>query len=74
MIDADDIRSLADLAGPERAFLTVYLDATDDASALEARFGEIRSLLADHPVETEHFEENLALVRLVISFRRRAEM
>ncbi len=63
MLDAPTLRALADLVGPERAFLTVYLDHGDDPSVLESRFERIRALLADQPEETEHFEQNLALVR-----------
>ena len=54
----DRLRQLADLDGPERAFLTVYLDAHAERSKIDARLGEIRSLLADHEAETEHFEQN----------------
>ncbi|PAP77622.1 Vms1/Ankzf1 family peptidyl-tRNA hydrolase [Rubrivirga marina] len=66
MLDATTLRELADLAGPERAFLTVYLDAADDPSVLDARFTRIRTLLADEPEELEHFEESLALAREMI--------
>ena len=66
MLDPSDLRTLADLAGPERAFLTVYLDASDDPSVLESRFERVRSLLADQPAEAEHFEENLAIVRRLL--------
>lgn len=66
MLDAAALRSLADLAGPERAFLTVYLDAADAPSSLDARFDRIRALLGDQPAETEHFEENLAIVRRLL--------
>ncbi|MDT0630969.1 Vms1/Ankzf1 family peptidyl-tRNA hydrolase [Rubrivirga sp. S365] len=61
-LDADHLRALSDLAGPERAFLTVYLDADDERSVLDERFARVRSLLADQPEETEHFEQNLAVV------------
>ncbi|WP_412067163.1 Vms1/Ankzf1 family peptidyl-tRNA hydrolase [Rubrivirga sp. IMCC43871] len=66
MLDAATLRLLADLAGPERAFLTVYLDAADDAGVLESRFARVRALLADQPAEAEHFEESLALARPLI--------
>ena len=66
MLDAPTLRALADLAGPERAFLTVYLDADDEPSVLDARFDRIRALVAEHPVEAEHFEENLALVQTLL--------
>ena len=61
-LDADRLRALSDLAGPERAFLTVYLDADDDRSVLDSRYERIRSLLADQPEETEHFEQNVTIV------------
>lgn len=73
MLDASTLRALADLVGPERAFLTVYLDASDDPSVLDARFERIRSLLADQPTETEHFEQNLALVRELLDEHRAPE-
>ena len=66
MLDADTLRQLADLAAPERAFLTVYLDAGDDRSVLDSRFDRIRSLLADQPEETEHFEESLKLAQALL--------
>ena len=63
MIDAPTLRALSDLAGPERAFLTVYLDHGDDASVLDADLARVRSLLSDQPAESEHFEESLAVAR-----------
>ncbi len=66
MIDAPTLRTLSDLVGPERAFLTVYLDDADDASVLEADLDRIRALLSDQPVEAEHFEESLATVRRLL--------
>ena len=66
MLDAPTLRALADLAGPERAFLTVYLDAADDPSALDPHVERVRLLLADQPTEAEHFEENLSLVRALL--------
>lgn len=63
MLSADALRQLADLSGSERAFLTVYLDASDDRSVLDSRFARIRSLVSDHEEETQHFEESLALAR-----------
>ena len=66
MLDAATLRALADLAGPERAFLTVYLDHGDAPSVLESRFERIRALLSDQPEETEHFEQNLALARALL--------
>ena len=66
MLDAPTLRALSDLAGPERAFLTVYLDHGDDASVIEADLARIRSLLSDQPAEAEHFEESLAVARRLL--------
>ena len=66
VLDATHLRALSDLAGPERAFLTVYLDAADDRSVLNERFARVRSLLADQPEETEHFEQSLALAQTLL--------
>ena len=66
MIDAVTLRALSDLAGPERAFLTVYLDHGDDASVLDADLARVRALLADQPAEAEHFEESLAVARRLL--------
>ncbi|MGB3543982.1 Vms1/Ankzf1 family peptidyl-tRNA hydrolase [Rubrivirga sp.] len=63
MLDLDTLRDLADFAGPERAFLTVYLDHGDDPSVLEADLARIRALLSDQPAETEHFQESLTIAR-----------
>ena len=62
----DRLRQLADLDGPERAFLTVYLDADAERSQIEARLGEIRRLLAGHEAETEHFEQNWEIVQRLL--------
>lgn len=66
MIDADTLRQLADLAGPERAFLTVYLDDGDDPSVIDADLARIRALLADQPAETEHFEQSLEMAQALV--------
>ena len=66
MIDAPTLRTLADLAGPERAFLTVYLDASDAPDAIDARLEDVASLLADQPEEREHFDENVRIVRRLL--------
>ena len=66
MLNTDTLRQLADLAAPERAFLTVYLDDGDDRSVLDSRWERIRSLLADQPEETQHFEESLGLAEALL--------
>lgn len=56
-----DLRALADRHGPERAYLTVYLASVESVRRLPQEFKRARALLADRPVELEHFEETLKL-------------
>ncbi len=57
-----DLKHLADLEGPERAFLTLYLSGPHSVGALDGRFRSVRALLQDNEVELEHFEQNLKLL------------
>lgn len=57
-----DLKHLADLEAPERAFLTVYVSDRAGAAALEPTFRSVRALLAGHDAEAEHFEQNLKLL------------
>lgn len=70
---ADDLRVLAGLSGPERAFLTLYLDGPRAYDAMEHDLRAIRGLLADEPDELQHFEENLKLVEGLIAGHRWGE-
>ncbi len=56
-----DLKTFADLEGPERAFLTLYLSGPASVQALDQRFSAIRSMLDDE-TEREHFDENLKLL------------
>lgn len=58
MLDPARLRALADLSGPDRAFLSVYFASSDDRGALDTRADQIRSLLAGQPDELEQFEQN----------------
>ena len=58
-----DLRRLAELRGPERAFLSLYLSGPEALGALDHRVRRVRALLHDDPVELEYFEENLKLLR-----------
>ena len=58
MLDPARLRALADLSGPDRAFLSVYLDSDADRGALDVRADSVRSLLSDQPDELEQFERN----------------
>lgn len=62
MLNEIDLRELADLRGPERAFVSLYLDDDAARDALAPRLARIRSLLADSPGEREHFDASLALL------------
>ncbi|MHC5055839.1 MAG: baeRF10 domain-containing protein [Planctomycetota bacterium] len=67
-----DLRALAEMTSPERAFLSVYLAKPSSAADLEKRFRKVRRVLSgrgeDRPSspaekdEREHFDENCALV------------
>ncbi len=61
MFNDIDLRELAAISGPERAFLSLYLSTPESLPTLKPRIETIRNLLADVPVELEHFEENLKL-------------
>ncbi|HEX2253319.1 MAG TPA: Vms1/Ankzf1 family peptidyl-tRNA hydrolase [Thermoanaerobaculia bacterium] len=58
-----DLRQLAELEGPERAFLTLYLSGPDALGSLDSRAERIRTLLARSPDELEHFENSFELLR-----------
>lgn len=62
MFHTIDLRELAGVSGPERAFTSLYLATPDSFAALKPRVETIRTLLADNPVELEHFEENLKII------------
>ena len=57
-----DLKQLADLEGPERAFLTLYLSGPESVRALDQTFASIRSLLKGNEAEAEHFEQNIKLL------------
>jgi peptide subunit release factor 1 (eRF1) len=58
-----DLRELAAMSGPERAFVTLYSSGPDALGSLRDREERIRRLLADEPAELEHFEESLRMIR-----------
>ncbi|HEY0512000.1 MAG TPA: Vms1/Ankzf1 family peptidyl-tRNA hydrolase [Thermoanaerobaculia bacterium] len=62
MLNNIDLRELAQISGPERAFISLYLTNKESYGGLKGRIDTLRSLLKDDPAETEHFEENLKLV------------
>jgi peptide chain release factor subunit 1 len=62
MFNNIDLRELAQVSGPERAFVSLYLTTSESFNTLKPRIDTIRSLVAEDPAEAEHFEENLKLV------------
>jgi peptide chain release factor subunit 1 len=62
MFNNIDLRELAGVSGPERAFVSVYLTTPDSYQQLNPRIEKIRALLSDEAVELQHFEENLKLI------------
>lgn len=62
MFNNIDLRELAAVSGPERAFVSLYLSTPESLAGLKPRIEKIRALLADNPVETEYFEENMKMV------------
>ncbi|MDX1583929.1 MAG: VLRF1 family aeRF1-type release factor [Thermoanaerobaculia bacterium] len=63
MLDSIDLRSLAEMSGPERAFLTLYLSSPDAIGSLDDRADRIRRLLAGEEAELEHFERSYEMIR-----------
>lgn len=62
-----DLKQLADLEGPERAFLTLYLSGPDSVGALDQTFRSIRTLLKGNEAELEHFEQNVKLLEPLLA-------
>jgi peptide subunit release factor 1 (eRF1) len=58
-----DLRKLADISAPERAFLSLYLSGPRALGGLEKRIANAESLLRDQPDEAEYFAENIKQVR-----------
>jgi peptide subunit release factor 1 (eRF1) len=63
MYNEADLRKLAELSGPERAFLSIYLKDAGSVQSLDAHCQRIRALLREHPEELEHFEKNIEWVK-----------
>ena len=67
MFNNIDLRELAQISGPERAFVSLYLGNKESYGSLKGRIDTIRALLAGDETETQHFEENLKLVEKWLS-------
>lgn len=63
MFNRIDLQALAENAGPERAFLSVYLSGPGAIDSLEQRARKVRDILDEESDELEHFERNMEKVR-----------
>lgn len=54
-----DLRQLAEMESPERAFVSLYLSGPESLGTLGDRAAKVRALLAGEPAELEHFEHSL---------------
>lgn len=63
MYNQADLKKLAALSGPERAFLSIYLNEASAVESMDAHCQRIRALLREHPDELEHFEKNMERVK-----------
>jgi peptide subunit release factor 1 (eRF1) len=61
-----DIRKLSEMAGPERAFVSLYLSGPEGLASLKSREDTIRGLLEDVPEEAEHFEQSMSMIRSLL--------
>ena len=61
-----DLRKLAEMTAPERAFLSVYLAGPRSVAGLQSQFQKVRRVLKGGGAEKderEHFDESVGLVR-----------
>lgn len=63
MLEQIDLRKLAGITAPDRAFLSLYLSGPRALDGLEKRIKHAKTLLKDQPDEAEYFAENIKLVR-----------
>jgi peptide subunit release factor 1 (eRF1) len=58
-----NLRRLAELHGPDRAFVSIYLSGPESLSGLPDRMARIESLLDDQPDELEHFRRSMEMAQ-----------
>lgn len=63
MLQEIDLRRLSQLAGPERACLSLYASGEASLRSLDHRADRVRSLLDEGSDEREHFERSLERLR-----------
>jgi len=57
-----DLRKLAEISAPDRAFLSLYLSGPKGMAALDKHIRTDRALLKDHPDELGYFDRNMNTV------------
>jgi len=62
MLEHIDLRKLAEMSAPDRAFLSLYLSGPTGMAALDKRIRTDRALLKDYPDELDYFDRNMRMV------------
>jgi len=57
-----DLRKLADMTSPDRAFLSIYLSSWGSFEKMRKKVENIKKLVKGNPDENKHVEENLNLI------------
>ena len=70
MLGEIDLRELAEMSGPERAFVSLYISGPEALGSLANREERVRALLSDDEVESEHFSESMRMLRETLDEHR----
>lgn len=62
-LDSIDLRGLAELSAPERAFTSLYVSSPASLRQLAGKIERVRAFLGGEEAESEHFEESIKLVQ-----------
>ncbi len=63
MLESINLRELAEMSGPDRAFLSLYLSSPEAINSLNDKADQIRRLLSGEEDELEHFERSYSMIR-----------
>jgi peptide subunit release factor 1 (eRF1) len=63
MLERIDLRELAEMGGPERAFVSLYASGPGALQSLRDREAQVRTLLGGNEAELQHFDESLRMIR-----------
>lgn len=73
MLERIDLRELAEMAGAERAFVSLYASGPGALQSLRDRENQVRTLLAGDEAERQHFDESLQMIREALAENPLAE-